>query len=65
MPVITIDTPPLTKEQKAALVKSFSESASKIIGLPVDAMVVLIREMGSENVGVEDCLLCDLKRTED
>ena len=65
MPVITIDTPKLTKEQKAEIVKVFSEESSRIIGLPVDAMVVLIREMGAENVGVGNCLLCDLKRTEE
>lgn len=65
MPVINIDTPPLSKEQKAELVKVFSEEASRIIGLPVDAMVVLIREMGSENVGVGNCLLCDLQRTQE
>ncbi len=65
MPVITIDTPSLSKEQKAELVKVFSQEASRIIGLPVDAMVVLIREMGAENVGVGNCLLCDLERTEE
>jgi 4-oxalocrotonate tautomerase len=64
MPVITIDTPPMSKQQKAELVKVFSEEASRIIGLPVSAMVVLIREMGAENVGVGNCLLCDLERTE-
>lgn len=65
MPVITIDTPQLSKEQKAELVKVFSEEASRIIGLPVDAMVILIKEMGAENVGVGNCLLCDLERTEE
>ena len=35
------------------------------MGIPVDAMVVIIREMGAENVGIGDCLLCDLKRTEE
>jgi len=28
-------------------------------------MVVIIREMSAKNVGVGDCLLCDLKRTEE
>jgi 4-oxalocrotonate tautomerase len=65
MPVITIDGPKMTKEQKAELVKSFSETASKVTGLPVDAMVVIIREVDAENVGVGDCLLCDLRRTEE
>ena len=64
MPVITIDGPKLSKEQKAELVKSFSQTASKVMGLPVDAMVVIVREVDAENVGVGDCLLCDLRRTE-
>ena len=39
MPVITIDAPKLTKEQKTELVKSFAEKASEVMGLPVEAMV--------------------------
>ncbi len=62
MPVITIEGPKLTKEQKAELVKSFAETASKVMGLPTDAMVIIIREVEAENVGVGNCLLCDLKR---
>jgi 4-oxalocrotonate tautomerase len=61
MPVITVDGPKLTKEQKAELVKEFSEAASKIMGLPVEAMITIIREVESENVGVGNCLLCDRK----
>ncbi len=59
MPVITIDGPKLTKEQKEKLVKSFSESASEIMGLPVQAMVTIIREVESENVGSGNVLLCN------
>jgi len=65
MPVITVEGPELSKEKKAELVKSFSQTASNIMGLTVDAMVVIIREVGAENVGVGDCLLCDLKRTDE
>lgn len=65
MPVITLDGPKLDKEQKAELVKSFSQTASKVTGLPVDAFIVIIREVDAENVGVGDCLLCDLRRTEE
>ena len=59
MPVITIDTPKLTKQQKEKLVKSFAESASEIIGLPVEAMVIIIPENEAENVGIGNILLCD------
>lgn len=61
MPVITIDGPKLEKEQKEELVKLLSEAASKVTKLPVEAMVVLIRENDDENVGVRGNLLCNLK----
>jgi len=61
LPVITIDGPKLSKDQKAQLVKEFSETASKVIGIPVEAISVLIRECEPENVGVRGCLLCDLQ----
>ena len=64
MPVITIDAPPLNKEQKRELVNSFANTASKIIGLPVSAMVIIINEVESENVGVGDTLLCDRQHSE-
>jgi 4-oxalocrotonate tautomerase len=59
MPVITLDAPPLSKEQKRDLVRSFAETASQIMNLPVSAMVIIIREVKSENVGVGNILLCD------
>ena len=59
MPVITIEGPKLTKEQKEELVKTFAESASKIMGIPVQAMVTIIREVESENVGTGNVLLCN------
>jgi 4-oxalocrotonate tautomerase len=59
VPVITIDAPPLSREQKAQLVKSFAETASEVMDLPVSAMVIIINEVEPENVGVGDILLCD------
>jgi 4-oxalocrotonate tautomerase len=59
MPVITVDGPKMNKEQKAKLVKSFADSASEIMGIPVQAMVIIIREVESENVGTGNILLCD------
>jgi 4-oxalocrotonate tautomerase len=46
-----------TKEQKAELVKFFAEKVIEVMGLPVEAIVVLIREMEPENVGVGNILL--------
>lgn len=62
MPVITIEGPKLSKEQKAELVKEFSETASRIMDIPVQAMVTIIREVESENVGTGNILLCDRTR---
>jgi len=59
MPVITVDAPPLSKEQKRVLVSSFADTASQVMNLPVSAMVIIIREVESENVGVGNILLCD------
>lgn len=64
MPVITIDAPPMNKKQKRELVNAFAKTASKIIGLPVSAMVIIINEVESENVGVGDILLCDREHGE-
>ena len=61
MPVVTVDGPKLTKEQKEELVKSFAESASKIMGLPVESIITIIREVEAENVGVGNILLCNRK----
>jgi len=59
MPVITIDAPPMNTGQKRELVSSFAKTASQVLNLPVQAMVIIIREVESENVGVGDILLCD------
>ena len=59
MPVITIDAPPLSREQKAQLGKAFAETASEVMNLPVSAMVIIINEVEPENVGVGNILLCD------
>jgi len=59
MPVITIDGPKMTREQKEELVKEFSETASRVMNLPVEAMVTIIREVESENVGTGNILLCN------
>lgn len=59
MPVITIEGPKLTRKQKAELVKEFSETASRIMELPVETVVTIIREVKAENVGTGNILLCD------
>jgi len=52
MPVITVDGPILTREQKAELVKTITKVASEIIQLPEQSIIVLIEERERDNVGV-------------
>ena len=63
MPTIIIEGPPLGDiEKKRRLVAEASASASAAYGLPVEAMVVLIKESPPENVGVGGRLLSDRKK---
>ncbi|SHF14064.1 4-oxalocrotonate tautomerase [Desulfofundulus australicus DSM 11792] len=59
MPVIMVHGPKMNKEQKAELVKSFTEAASKIMNIPTQAFTILIQETERENVGVGGVLLVD------
>jgi len=59
MPVITVDGPILTKEQKAELVKAITKVASEIIQRPEKSIIVLIEERERDNVGVGGVLLSD------
>ncbi|MBB6216065.1 4-oxalocrotonate tautomerase [Anaerosolibacter carboniphilus] len=59
MPVITLDGPKLTKEQKAQLVKEFVTKASEILNLPEQAFVTIVRENDFDNIGNGTTLLSD------
>ena len=62
MPVITVEAGPLTKEQKAELTKTLTESASRIMGIPEHAFITLLKENAHDNVGVGGVLLSDRKK---
>ena len=51
MPVITIESPKVTKEQKEQLVREFVTSASKILNIPQQAFVTIIKENDFDNIG--------------
>jgi 4-oxalocrotonate tautomerase len=57
MPVISFDIVELEKEQKEILAKEFSESGSRVTGLPVEMIYVLFNERKADNVGVGGVLL--------
>jgi len=57
MPSITFDINQLTEEQKEQIVEEFTESASKITGIPKESFYVFMNEFPAENVGVGGKLL--------
>ena len=52
MPVIKIDCSAMEVEKKEQLIKSLTQTASSIMGIPEAAYVVLINEMCKDNIGV-------------
>ena len=61
MPVITIEGPQLSIEQKRELVQAVTESASNVMEMPKHSIIVMIKEIDRENVGVGGLLLSDKK----
>ncbi|MDA8334039.1 MAG: tautomerase family protein [Peptococcaceae bacterium] len=59
MPVITLKGPRLSKEQKREIVRSFTETASRITNIAASAFIVYIDEMEPENIGVGGTVLAD------
>lgn len=61
MPIITVDTTPLTREQKDRLIKEFTAIACNVTGLPESAIIVVINEAGADNFGVGGVQLSQMK----
>ena len=59
MPTIFFYGPKLEKEKKRDMIKSFTETASRLTGIDKSAFVVYLRESSPENVGVGGELLED------
>ncbi|MBO8169226.1 MAG: tautomerase family protein [Thermoanaerobacteraceae bacterium] len=51
MPIITIEAGKMEKSQKETLIQDFTKVASKTLGIPEEAFVVLIKENDPDNVG--------------
>jgi 4-oxalocrotonate tautomerase len=62
MPTIFFYGPKLDKEKKREMVKSFTETASRLTGIDKSAFVVYLRESSPDNVGVGGELLEDRKK---
>lgn len=59
MPVITLEGSKLSKEQKSQLVKELTASAAKIMNVPEQAFIVLLKENEKENIGVGGQLISE------
>ncbi|ROR25852.1 4-oxalocrotonate tautomerase [Mobilisporobacter senegalensis] len=59
MPVISIEGTKLSEGQKRNLVKELTEISAKLMNVPEQAFVVLIKENDPENIGVGGVLLTD------
>ena len=59
MPTIFFYGPELDNEKKRELIKSFTETASKLTGIDKSAFVVYLRDSSADKVGVGGELLKD------
>lgn len=59
VPIIVLEGPKLSKEQKRMLVKEFTKIASEITRIPEQAFIVSIKENDQDNVGVGGVLLSE------
>ncbi len=57
MPTIFFYGPKMDKEKKKEMIKSFTDTASKLTGIDRSAFVVYLEESNPENVGVGGILL--------
>ena len=52
MPLITIESGKLTKEQKSELISRITRAASVIMNVPDEFFFVSIKELSDENIGI-------------
>jgi len=62
MPTIFFYGPKLEKEKRREMIKSFTETASKVSGKPKGSIVVYLREAEPEFIGVGGELLEDKQK---
>lgn len=64
MPVITLETARLSREQKAELSEKLTADFVAVTKMPKETVYVFIKENESDNVGVGGRLLSDLHKSE-
>jgi 4-oxalocrotonate tautomerase len=61
MPIITLEAGKLNKDQKRELVKEFTTTASKVLNIPEQAFIVLLKENELDNFGFGGQLVSERK----
>jgi 4-oxalocrotonate tautomerase len=61
VPTIFFHGPDMDRDKKREMVQSFTETASRLTGIPESAFVVYLQPSNGENVGVGGKLLIDRK----
>ncbi|UZP68825.1 4-oxalocrotonate tautomerase family protein [Desulfovibrio mangrovi] len=59
MPVVTVVSNVLEKDQKRELVAQITDVCSRVMNLPPQTIVVILDEKQPENIGVAGTLLSD------
>jgi 4-oxalocrotonate tautomerase len=61
VPIITIETAPLSVEQKEKFIREYTKTACEITGLPAQAMIILVHELGPDCIGLNGEPLSKMK----
>ncbi|MDP4087817.1 MAG: 4-oxalocrotonate tautomerase DmpI [Bacillota bacterium] len=61
MPIITIEGPEISREQKVELVKGVCELLTRVYKLPEDTINTIIKENNPDNLGHGAKLISDLR----
>ena len=61
MPVITIDSGKMNKEQKKEIINVFTQKMSQITKVPAQYISIVIREQEDENLGIAGETVCEIK----
>ncbi|MDO5665945.1 MAG: tautomerase family protein [Bacteroidia bacterium] len=59
MPLITIELPKTSNENKRKLVKQMAESTSQILDVPLESIITIIKENELENIGAGSNLMSE------
>ncbi|MDD4838577.1 MAG: 4-oxalocrotonate tautomerase DmpI [Synergistaceae bacterium] len=62
MPVIKVECAAMNVETKEKLIKSLTQTASSIMGIPEAACIVLLNERSKDNIGVGGEMLSKKQR---